>query len=744
MLEETEPDQGTPSLSVAACYPELAAWIPERLRRETVEVARASAEWREIVGKLTDVAIKRIGQSLGALVPTLETWAALDVVDVDTLEKLAIRPLSARSRNVLLRNHLETWGKVGTVSPEFIGGFTNAVINVVRDTTRLAIELGAAVVVDLVGQHSSSFGTSGEPVLESLTTPIGRWVVDGPMQKLTAWGLTQSEAMTLGQALDRATSGERVPADVADAAAVIWALPLRELASARPPSYAELVVELLGELSEVEQEVLRRRVYTTSPVTLEAVGTDLAVTRERVRQIQVRAEERIETQLASSRFAPVHWAAFTLHSALGSLAPAEAVARELSRLVGGIVADNVIVATTILLRLAGPYRIERTAYVTEGVRDLPTRLRGVADPHGVIAVEDVHNVLATCGVLPEFFDSALAWLDQFRRFGDALVAWPNNGVDKLVAMLALRGQPADTETLVRECGEDYSTRALHNRLGEEPRVVRVSRREWGLVEWGLEEYSGIAEEIAQRIGREGGRALLTDVVAEVARFGVRESSVRMYAEAPMFVIEGDWIRMRGDDERAHADDGVDEARRTYRLAPTTIAYLIEVDYDTLRGSGKAIPRGTSVALGVQPGAKVRFASDDGDIVVSWPLTAIAGPSIGSVRSHALAHGLCEGDHLRIVFDTYTTTASSFGITQRELSTLDATRRAVALTGIEGLTGSNVANDLARAIEAPMGSLRRALIGRGDEALLQLLPTDSGSPELDEALARLARALTESH
>ena len=120
------------------------------------------------------------------------------------------------------------------------------------------------------------------------------------------------------------------------------------------------------------------------------------------------------------------------------------------------------------------------------------------------------------------------------------------------------------------------------------------------------------------------------------------------------------------------------------------------------------------------------------------------PSIGSVRSHALAHGLCEGDHLRIVFDTYTPTASSFGITQRELSTLDATRRAVALTGIEGLTGSNVANDLARAIEAPMGSLRRALIGRGDEALLQLLPTDSGSPELDEALARLARALTESH
>ena len=213
------------------------------------------------------------------------------------------------------------------------------------------------------------------------------------------------------------------------------------------------------------------RVYTTSPVTLEAVGTDLAVTRERVRQIQVRAEERIEALLATSRFAPVHWAAFTLHTALGSLAPVEIAERELSRLVGEIAADNVIVASTILLQLAGPYRIERSAYVTEDVREIPARLRAVADPHGIIAGEDVRNVLAQCGVLPGFFDAAITWLDRFHRFGELFVVWPNSGADKLVAMLALRGQPADTETLVRECGEDYSIRALHNRLGEDPRVV---------------------------------------------------------------------------------------------------------------------------------------------------------------------------------------------------------------------------------------------------------------------------------
>jgi hypothetical protein len=660
VFEETEPEQGGLSLNVAACYPELADGLPSFLCSLDVDIARQSVDWYDVVDALTDVAIERTRQPLGSLVPSLGAWAALDIGDDATLKCLAISPLSARSRNILQRNHLKTWGEVGTLSPGTIGGFVNAGVKVVRDVTRLVIELGAAAEVGLTEWHRTIVSSDG------------------------------------------------IPTQV------------------------------------VEQEVLRRRVYTTSPVTLDTIGTDLGVTHERVRQIQVRAENRIERLFTASRFAPVHWAAFTLHSALGSLAPAEAAARELGRLSAGVAPDDVIVASTILLHLAGPYRIERTAYVTEDVREIHAGLSAVADPYGVIAVEDVHSVLATCGVLPGFFDSALAWLDGFRRFGDVLVVWPNNGVDKLVAMLALRGQPADTETLVRECGEDYSARALHNRLGEDPRVVRVGRREWGLVEWGLEEYSGIAEEIAERIERGGGRACLADVVAEVARFGVRESSVRIYAEAPMFVIEGEWIRLRGEDERARADDGVGEARRTYRLGPTTIAYLVEVDYDTLRGSGKAIPRGTSVALGVQPGAKVRFDGDDGDIVVSWLLTSITGPSIGSLRSHAFAHGLSEGDHLRIVFDTGTTRVTSIGIRRGELSTLDTTHRAAALTGIEGLAGPNVASVLAVAIEAPIGTLRRALIGRGDEALLELLPADSGSPELDEALASLARALTESH
>ena len=589
MLEETDPEQGGLSLNVAACYPELAHGLSPHICSLEVDIARKSADWGDLVNALTDVAIERRGQPLGSLVPSLGAWAALDIGEDKTLECLGISPLSARSCHILQRNHLKTWGEVGTVSPGIIGGFVNAGVKVVRDVTRLVIELGAVAELGLTERHQTMVSRDGMSAQGTAAGSVAREFEDCAMQKLAAWGLAQNEAMTLGEVLDLATSGDRVPDDVADAAALVRVLPLREVAVADPPSFATLLRELLDELSDVQQKVLRRRIFTTSPVTLDTVGTELGVTRERVRQIQIGAEKRIEVLFAASRFAPVRWAAFTLHSALGSLAPADAAARELDRLSAGVAPDDVTVASTILLRLAGPYRIARTVYVTEDVLEIHARLRAVADAHGVITAEDVHNVLATCGVLSGFFDTALAWLDGFRRFGDVLVIWPNNGVDKLVAMLALRGQPADTETLVRECGEDYSARALHSRLGEDPRVVRVGRREWGLAEWGLEEYSGIAEEIAERIERGGGRARLADVVAEVARFGVKDASVRVYAEVPMFVIEGEWIRLSGEDERARADDGVCEARQTYRLGPTTIAYVAEVDHDTLRGSGKGIP-----------------------------------------------------------------------------------------------------------------------------------------------------------
>ena len=108
---------------------------------------RQTADWYDVVNVLTDVAIGRTDQPLGSLVPSLGAWATLAIGDSATLECLGISPLSGRSHNALQRNHLDTWGAVGRVSPGHIGGFVNAGVKVVRDVTRLVIELGAAAEV---------------------------------------------------------------------------------------------------------------------------------------------------------------------------------------------------------------------------------------------------------------------------------------------------------------------------------------------------------------------------------------------------------------------------------------------------------------------------------------------------------------------------------------------------------------------------------------------------------------------
>jgi len=740
MTEAAETETETPPVTVGACYPELAGDLTDQLKFLDVDLARASADWHEIVDMLTNIALGELHRPFSALVPTIDAWSRLDIADETTLDRISVVPLANRTRHVLQRNHLETWGDVARMSPAIVGGFVNAGEKVVRDATRLAIELGAAAVVGL---------SDGPPTLIPLPAVLfgnarladaAVLVPSEAIQRLASWGRTQHDLKTLGDVFDRVVTNT-TPSDIADAYAELRDTPLL-LTDSPPPPLAELVAELLGEMSDVETSILRQRIFANTPVTLEKIGIDIGVTRERVRQIQVRAESRLEAQLAGDRFAPLRWAAHEIRQALGTLAPVENAESVIARRCADLSPEDALVASTILRRYAGPYRVERQVFITDEATEIAERLSAACDQHGVVPRVVADSAFADCGVRAEFFNAALAWVQHFKQFGDVLVEWPNNGVDKLVAMLALRGQPADTETLITECGEDYSARALHNRLGEDPRVVRVSRREWGLIEWGLEEYSGITEEIVERIERGGGRARLAAVVREVAEFGVRESSVRMYSEAPMFVIEGDWIRLRSDEERVRADDPFVEARRSYHLGATSIAFLVDVDSDVLRGSGGPLPRGTSVALGVQPGDKVTFTGENGDVVVSWPLTSTMGPSIGSLRSHAQHHQLGEGDHLRVIFDTETGTVTSFGIPAAALQGKSDSERASALTGIDGLAGGNTAVAIAAAVQSPVQTLRRALAGRGDDELALLLPRETTSPELNDALTDLARALGE--
>ncbi len=65
-----------------------------------------------------------------------------------------------------------------------------------------------------------------------------------------------------------------------------------------------LIATALGALNDRERLIVRQRMMTDSPITLEAIGARLGVSKERVRQLEERARSKLQLSLASLRELP--------------------------------------------------------------------------------------------------------------------------------------------------------------------------------------------------------------------------------------------------------------------------------------------------------------------------------------------------------------------------------------------------------------------------------------------------------
>lgn len=477
---------------------------------------------------------------------------------------------------------------------------------------------------------------------------------------LAAWGLRVRGLERLSDILELQGDPTSLPRDLAVRLAVLNDLPLGEFAAPHllDASMQELAESLLYRWAEPRDVLIYERRYADGS-TLQEVADEFGVTRERVRQLQTKHDAALNARLRRPEFRPIWWRAKELRRQIGVAAPREHPA------VDGAInealedADHRMsrLLLPLLLRLAGPY-VERDGWLIckNPAPPDPAELWGMTDIHGLLPVVEAHQWLLERGVSAEFHDS---WIDRFGRFrqeGDTLLLWSGNAVDKCVALLALRGEPTDAATLVQLVGEGHNARGIRSRFFEDQRLVRVSLRDWALVDWGLEEYSGLAEEIKQRIEARGGSTPLSPLIAELSgQFGVKENSVRTYAAAPMFVLERGIIRLRRQDEPLLIDDDLSAVQHARRLDGERIEYSVAFDSEAQRGSGRVMPAAVAAALGVTPGhsRSFRFEDSEGDwrvLQVTWPMTSGTGPTLGSVRVIGAAVGAIQGDRLRLEFN----------------------------------------------------------------------------------------------
>lgn len=712
-----------PARDVAALFPGI---FPDSPVAELLQSDDPSPAFESVA----DWILRHPSFCLGSTLPGL--WLARD-------DAIQVRVLPGRVASALARLSVTVWGDVIELTPSVlldIRGFGEGSLRTfLAEAARTATEACSHAHPPARPPVIDAFEARRFSPRAAFRTAMFRQVVE--------WAAREDRATTLGEVL-AACSAPHCPQDIAELCEALRVTSVAEVfpAAGHGDPLADLVDDLLGVLDRRGHTIFLGRISLNHCRTLDDLATEIGVSKERVRQLSVRAEERVRAALATHRFAPVNWRAHALRVALGTAVPADGVylAEATGRAMEGVpepVRERVL---DLLLWLAGPYSLSPTNWLRAGELPGPELIDACADESGRVDMDSVRQRLSNSGLLSAVHEDWLDRVGRVRNVEDTWLVWSGTVADKAVRLLEMWGRPATPDEIVAAIGEGYEARSTRARLYEDERLMRVDMTRVGLRCWGMEEYSSIAEEIDQELDRRGGTADLDHLAGTlVERFGIRENSVKFYMNAPMFVVEGGQIRRRTSADPFDPVAPVTATAGCYLLSPDTLVWRLEVNADTLRGSGRPMPAPIAAWLGVMPGGRRALAAAAGTVNVTWPMTSTAGPALGSIRSLVVQAGADAGDQVLIRFRRDSGTVELTRIDAAEVSAAQGMRRLSLLTGIQNGEGERtVLRELGQALatQASAAAVSGALRRRGESELATLVPADDDSPDLDVAIDAL--------
>ena len=540
------------------------------------------------------------------------------------------------------------------------------------------------------------------------------------------WALSETDVATVGDAIKLATA--------ACSSNPLWNsfanLRLMEVGEIVPHPYSILAI-WADRLGDREKKIFDLRIASFGrPHTLQELGVAIGVTRERVRQLESRIRKQLACFLTTSEAAPIRWKAESIERMVGVAVPSKRIRTLLTPDPG----DRDY--RSILLGLAGPYAFADGWVIrqSKGASDPTSRLIASADEVGRISKELAKSELDQWGLLPQFHRRWLLRDGNVRELNGQWYRWDGSIADKLVAGLDDLGLPATIETLMAHIQTDRTRGSALNALSSDGRAVRINRTEWGLTSWGYQQFNSIAAAIRDHLEQASEPVPLPELIARLSsQFELRERSIRTYCEAPIFVVEGGYIRLRSENEDYSIPKSpIRSAKGVFYLGPQRVARLLEVDADLLRGSGYHLTHAAGAVLNVVPDHELTFYDEDGiSVKVTFPGTSTMGPSLGSVRALAEKHGANLGDYLTVILDRseMSITATSTNINHHQPGW-------ELLSRLVGLQEGHGTSSLHAALDCLPGEERAVLTRRGDEVVKYALPTLDDSPGLDEALSAL--------
>jgi hypothetical protein len=489
-----------------------------------------------------------------------------------------------------------------------------------------------------------------------------------------------------------------------------------EIVKPEPPkrSIAAVLQEIRERLEPRGLEILRRRHWTGGGPTLEQLGEEFGLTRERIRQIEASTISMLRSLVDSE--ADLYAGVSSVQKGLGCVFTDLQKQRVLNELGFNLSSDD----AGMLLWLAGPFTKHESElwYQSESGQFslLLSKVRAAILSTESLTHADLQDLLSDDGVVDtSAITILLERICQLRRFNDTWHHWAGSVVDKAAKLLSIAGYPMSAEILTEKINEGHSFRTLLNGMSVDKRFMRVTKKEWGLSSWGLEEYSGIVDSIVDLLHANGGRADAEWVVDQVSStFKVARTSVRAYLSTLAFEIADGFVSERKDWEGMTISAPIYESRGTYKVDQCINQEFI-VTRDVLRGSGQAVPKGLAKALNVRPNITRHFKTEQNfPIVVGWRPWAINGPDIGSIREIVAHVDGKLGDRVLINFDTQ--------LDRVEVKNLS--RLGYGDDYLAALCGNNdsstMTSQMALAIESNTNQLEYHLRNRGDEFVADIV------------------------
>lgn len=656
-------------------------------------------------------------------------------VPLEWLEEL---PISGRTRGAV-RKAFQMAGSEGFLKAPMLArqflGIYSVGLAVLNELTCVIESAEVGPTGDLPTMRPSNTASQGEAAgHEALIDEAAIQIIKGMssfnerLYEFAQWARAETDAQTFGEAiveLVRAGESNKVWNPLAS-------IGLSNL-TVMPLHPYELLDKWMEQIDLRSRAIFMGRIsgHLENSLTLEELGVGFGVTRERMRQVEVRVRRSLGRFLESDEATPIQWRAATLRQMLSVAAPVSTV-------------DHLLVAPTgcndhrgILLELAGPYDHENDWLTLRSAQQYdPTSLiLTQVDETGRINREFATSLLSDWGLDVSLHERWLTRDGSVRLFNGQLVLWGTSISDRLAFALSDIGRPATVDEMVSHVGENRSRFSINNALAIDSRIVRVSKTHWGLASWGEIEYSGVAESMRSLLEDFGQPMSVDEMTHRMHRtFGVAESTTLAYCNAPMFVVEGKLLRLRTQDDEPYRLD-LGSIRRTpgiFWLGPMQLGRLFRVDWNMLRGSGTSLTHAAGAVLEIEVAANLSFTNGHGDHVqITFPETSLVGPSIGSVRRIAERLSAKEGDYLTLVLDR-----SDMTVTSSVTDTGNLSPGWQAISRLTGIAAPADLDGLAKAIHCHANEVRSVLRARRDDEILGFLPNSNPSTSLEEALSAL--------